>query len=283
MARDLPYRYLLMDLDGTLLDSRGRISGRNRRALALASSRGLTLVLASGRTYPSLYRVGRELGLPFHLIANGGAVGLGPGLASVLHTSPLPADLWPEVVAALEREALPAVVFSHRHPEPPLFYAGAANGHSHFEAYLGRHREHARVLPALAGAEIPCVVEVAALGAGAHFEAASRRVMARFAGRARTHSMVLFLSAQYGRITEFFAAGTSKWHAFLAMFPDAARHPETVIALGDEANDHEMIATAGLGIAMGNATPELKAVARRVSADHDHDGVAEALEPLLLA
>jgi hydroxymethylpyrimidine pyrophosphatase-like HAD family hydrolase len=42
-----------------------------------------------------------------------------------------------------------------------------------------------------------------------------------------------------------------------------------------------MIRAAGMGIAMGNATPALKAAARRVTASHDDDGLALALEPLL--
>jgi hypothetical protein len=137
------------------------------------------------------------------------------------------------------------------------------------------------VVPNLARADLPHVIEVAALGRGDVFDAASARVMARFNGQTRHHSMVLFINAAYGKITEFFDAGTSKWHAFLGLFPEAARHPERVIAIGDEANDMEMIQAAGMGIAMGNGTPELKAAADRVTADHDHDGLAAALEALL--
>ncbi|MCH7555265.1 MAG: HAD hydrolase family protein [Proteobacteria bacterium] len=91
--------------------------------------------------------------------------------------------------------------------------------------------------------------------------------------------MVLFLNANFGKITEFFHPEASKWSAFQGMFPEAEQ--ERVIAIGDEANDREMIAGAGLGIAMGNATAELKEVADRVTTDHDADGLAEALEPLL--
>jgi len=274
-------RYLLLDVDGTLLTSGGEITARSRAALARAVDQGWTLVLASGRTYPSLWRVGAPLGLPFHAIANAGAVGLAPGLARVTYTNFLAPTLWPQIVRALQAEGLSVIVFAHRHPEPPLFYVESPRGHPHFEAYLGRHREAARTTPGLAEQAIADVVEVAALGSGPAFEKGSAQVLARFGDRSRNHSMVLFLSAQYGKITEFFDAGTSKWHAFCGMFPEAARHPERVIALGDEANDEEMIRTAGLGIAMGNATEALKAVADRVTTDHDHEGVALALEPLL--
>jgi hydroxymethylpyrimidine pyrophosphatase-like HAD family hydrolase len=93
--------------------------------------------------------------------------------------------------------------------------------------------------------------------------------------------MALQIGFQPGRITEFFAQGTSKWQAFLGLFPEAAAQSERVIAIGDEANDLEMIRAAGLGIAMGNAIPAVQAAARYVTADLDHEGVALALEAVL--
>jgi hypothetical protein len=271
----------LVDVDGTLLTSRGEITPRSRAALVRAVERGLTLVLATGRTYPSLLRIAGGVDVPFHSITNGGAVALTPGMAAVRYVNPLAPAAWPPIVEALLTEGLSPVVFGHRHPEPPLLYVASRAGDPHFESYLSRNALQARIVPDLAAAEVADVIEVAALGRGERFNAASTRVMARFNGHTRHHSMVLFIDAAYGKITEFFDAGTSKWHAFLGMFPEAGRHPETVIAIGDEANDVEMIRAAGMGIAMGNGTPELKAVADRVTADHDHDGLAEALEDLL--
>lgn len=275
----LRWRHLIVDLDGTLLTSAGEITPRSHAVLERAVAAGITLVLASGRTYPSLMRVGKALRAPYHIIANGGAVGLTPRVEAVSHTSFLPAGLWPRVVEALRAEGLSVLVFRHRHPEPPLFYVRGLQGHPHFESYIGRHHAMCRVEPELATAEIPDVVEVAALGSGEHFDAASARVLERFSGSTRNHSMVLFLNANFGKITEFFHPRASKWSAFEGMFPGA--EPERVIAIGDEANDVDMISRAGLGIAMGNATEELKGVADLVTANHDSDGLAEALEPLL--
>lgn len=55
-----------------------------------------------------------------------------------------------------------------------------------------------------------------------------------------------------------------------------------MIAVGDEGNDLEMIRTAGLGVAMGNAADEVIAVADVMTADCDHDGVAEVIKHCLL-
>ena len=282
MPRDPRYRYLLVDVDGTLLDSRGAVSTRTLRALERAVAAGLTLVLATGRTYNSLRRITEGAGLPpFHMITNGGAVGLTPGGAAVRYTAYLAPGEWRQVVAALEGEGLAPLVFSHQHPEPPLFWVGQEAGGPHFGAYLARNRMYCRVAPALTRTEIPRVVEVAALGRDAAFDAASARVLERFAGRMRCHSMRLPINREPGRITEFFAAGTSKWQAFLGLFPEAAGHAQQVIAVGDEINYLEMIRAAGLGVAMGNAIPAVQAAAQRVTADLDHDGLATVLESVL--
>ena len=56
---------------------------------------------------------------------------------------------------------------------------------------------------------------------------------------------------------------------------------DVVMAIGDAPTDLAMIAWAGAGVAVGNATPLVKEKAVLVVADHDHNGVAEALERLV--
>ena len=52
------------------------------------------------------------------------------------------------------------------------------------------------------------------------------------------------------------------------------------VAIGDAPNDTEILQTAGYGIAMGNASAEIKEIADFVTADNDHDGVAVAIEKI---
>jgi Cof subfamily protein (haloacid dehalogenase superfamily) len=59
--------------------------------------------------------------------------------------------------------------------------------------------------------------------------------------------------------------------------------PDEVIAFGDQDNDREMLELAGLGVAMGNARPDLRACADRVTGSNDSDGIAETLERFVLA
>ncbi|MDE0463623.1 MAG: HAD hydrolase family protein, partial [Caldilineaceae bacterium] len=56
---------------------------------------------------------------------------------------------------------------------------------------------------------------------------------------------------------------------------------EAVISFGDDVNDVEMVAEAGLGVAMSNAVPEVKAAADRMTVSNKEDGVAVVLEEFL--
>lgn len=57
--------------------------------------------------------------------------------------------------------------------------------------------------------------------------------------------------------------------------------PKQIIAIGDDVNDLPMIRNAGLGVAMGNAKPEVKAAAGRVIGKNSEDGLAAFLEELV--
>lgn len=57
---------------------------------------------------------------------------------------------------------------------------------------------------------------------------------------------------------------------------------ESVIAVGDNSNDVEMLRAAGLPVAVGNAVPAVKALAKEITDDCDHDGAAIIMEKYML-
>lgn len=57
---------------------------------------------------------------------------------------------------------------------------------------------------------------------------------------------------------------------------------EQIMAIGDSENDAEMLRAVGLGVAMGNAYPSVKALADAVTDDNESDGVAKAIRNYLL-
>ena len=70
----------------------------------------------------------------------------------------------------------------------------------------------------------------------------------------------------------------TKWSAVRRLAEEWNIADAEICAVGDDVNDIPMIRAAGLGVAMGNAVPEVKAAARRIAPTQDDDGLAEVVE-----
>lgn len=77
---------------------------------------------------------------------------------------------------------------------------------------------------------------------------------------------------------EVSVAGVTKGAALLLVVTELGLDAADSIAIGDNNNDLEMLRTAGVGIAMGNATPEALAAADETTAHVDRDGIWAAFE-----
>lgn len=84
-------------------------------------------------------------------------------------------------------------------------------------------------------------------------------------------------------ILEIMPKNVTKAFALKALAEHLKIEQKQVMAIGDAANDLEMISYAGLGIAMGNASQAIKDLADAVTADCDHAGVAQAIRTYVLA
>jgi hydroxymethylpyrimidine pyrophosphatase-like HAD family hydrolase len=104
-------------------------------------------------------------------------------------------------------------------------------------------------------------------------------LQAQFGPRIVSHSIpVLAFGVD---VLEVFDPAVNKWEGIKHV---AARHgieQSQIIAIGDDVNDLPMIQQAGLGVAMGNARPEIQAVAKRVIGRNDEEGLAIFLEELV--
>lgn len=81
---------------------------------------------------------------------------------------------------------------------------------------------------------------------------------------------------------ELNAPGVTKGQALLTLAETLGFSRDQVMACGDSDNDLAMLRMAGLGVAMGNAEPEVKQAADAIVADNNHDGVAEAIDRFIL-
>ena len=70
----------------------------------------------------------------------------------------------------------------------------------------------------------------------------------------------------------------TKWSAIQRLAAEWGIAESEICAVGDDVNDIPMIRAAGLGVAMGNAQPSVKAAADRIAPTHDEDGLVQVVE-----
>lgn len=267
-------KMLALDLDGTLTNSEKKITPRTLAALDAAMQKGVTVVLASGRPTVGVQPVAQTLGLPERggciLSYNGGKI-VDCRTGETLYQRQFPPELIPEVCAfAAEMDAAVLSydrkgVVSERPEDPWVLQESSINKIpsqkvDDLAAYL--NYPVCKLLIAVDPARMPAV------------EAAAQ---ARFGGR-----IGVFRSCDF--FLELVPLGVGKDTSLAAVLQARGLGPENLMAVGDGMNDLPMIRYAGMGVAMANADPAVKAQADYVTAaDNDHDGVAEAVEKYILA
>ena len=145
--------------------------------------------------------------------------------------------------------------------------------------YLDRNRALANVVPDLHLTPPEGVFAGFAMGTHAEMLDLERALDTSWPGMLSLHTI---RSPRYRDwMCEIAPAGVTKWSGVLSLAEQFGIAPESICAVGDDVNDLPMIRGAGLGIAMGNATPDVLQAADRVVAAHDDDGIGEVADMLL--
>jgi Cof subfamily protein (haloacid dehalogenase superfamily) len=267
-------RLVALDLDGTLIGDDLRLPPRTVATIRAVVARGVHVALVTGRMTSSALPYARELGLRAPLVGLQGALVRempAPGsarLGRLLLHRPLPADVARDALAWCRAAGLVAHV---NHLERMVIPAGDERADDYSSWNFGR----VLLVPDLAAWIRAPVTKVISVGPPPLADRALDRARADFAGRADpTVSHPMFL--------EFLAPGVNKGRAVRFLARRLGVDLRDTLAIGDQRNDVEMIAEAGIGVAMGGAPEAVRAVARRVAPPLVEEGAAQVLEELVL-
>lgn len=262
----MTYRLLAIDLDGTLLTHHKRVTPRTRRALHDAAERGCGIVIATGRGFNVLRRYCDGIPLSAPQITYNGAVIHDPASGRDLAQYLVPPEWVRPVLDFLVEAAAwtamftPAALYMDRRMPDPAHWMPAPLPPPHL---LDDVREVA---------EQPCI-KVVGSGTALAIRQLRPHAVERF-GHA------LYVTQTAAHLLEFLHPEVCKGAALRRIAHLLEIPRDEIIACGDSHNDLEMLEFAGTGVAMGNATAELKAVADMITASNEEDGVAVALEQL---
>jgi 5-amino-6-(5-phospho-D-ribitylamino)uracil phosphatase len=261
-----PIDLIALDLDGTLLDDAGGISPANRAAVLASLEVGVRVVVVTGRGVDAPARLVRELRLNLPAICAHGALTKDFLAGRTLGHIPLPMLHALPMIEHAQRHRLDVAVYSDEQ------FFRQAGGELHMDDMRGPHwREVASLLDVLKKAP-PTFV--------------------RFLGRQAVDAMreafsdlpVHFKYEVFGDFEECAVTSleATKENALERLCADLEVPSNRVLAIGDSRNDVPMLRWAGIGVAMGNALPEVRRAVGRVTEPCDQDGVARAIERYVL-
>ena len=270
----MKYKLLVLDVDGTLLNDEREISKRTLAALLKVQQMGVRIVLASGRPTYGLMPLAKTL----ELGNNGGFVLSYNGCQIIKAQNGeilFERRINPEMLPYLEKKARKNGFAIFTYHDDTLITDSPDNEYIKNEALLNNLKiiREDEFSTAIDFAPCKCMLvsdkEKALIGLEQHWEK-------RLAG-----TLDAFRSEPY--FLEVVPCGVNKANTLGALLEHLGVTREEVIAVGDGVCDVTMLQLAGMGVAMGHSQDSVKVCADYVTASNEEDGVALAVEKLILA
>jgi Cof subfamily protein (haloacid dehalogenase superfamily) len=273
-------RFIALDIDGTLINSRFEVSDRNQAAIAEATARGIEVALVTGRRYDFAMQVAKQIDSPLTMIvSNGALVRTKDGQTRLRHL--LSRETARRVLEATQDwRTATAVIFDRPREEQVMLQRIDLDDPTR-GGYFRRNREFLAEAVPLESCLVEDPLQVMYTGTVASMreaETALRSVQfaEEFALAATVYEDKDFsmLDVVHPKVTK--GSTLAEWTAARGVAPGE------ILAIGDNHNDLEMLSFAGVPVVMGNSVPQLKQQGWHVTRSNEEDGVAAAIERFAL-
>lgn len=256
-------KLIALDLDDTLLDHSNQISPRTREVIRQAADQGVAVTVATGRMYSSALQFAQQLALNIPLITYNGALVKNALSGEVLVHKPLAEDTARQVLALFKERGWYVQVYL----DDTLYVAERNEKALYYEQLTGiRSVPVGDRLYTMGGTP----TKLLALSEPGEIKIINETVAAVFGD-------TLYTAVSKPNYLEMANPSVNKGKALAFLAGRLGITRQQVMAVGDSVNDLDMLEYAGLGVAMGNASERIKAVADAVTESNDADGVAEAI------
>ena len=267
------YKLLAFDMDGTVLNSQKKISPRTRAALDALAARGVFVVVSSGRNLAELADYREDLkAMRYGILISGGMI------YDFLNDAPIKVHAVDEptifklIDFGLETRAMIHLHTIHRSVAREADIQNmAAFDMAIYQDMFNRLCERCDDCREYVRAHPGEVIKV---------NLYHRDKISRDKNFSRISKMNLSISFAEAFNLEMSPANVTKGSGLAELCEFLKLDLRETVAIGDADNDKEILQTAGLGVAMGNASDAIKNLADLVTLDNDHDGVASAIEKI---
>jgi len=267
-------KLIISDVDGTLLTSNSEVSTTTKLKLFDLMANGHPFAIATGRMHAAGKIITKQLDYDGYLISCNGAVVKHLKTGEVIHAKAIAPDSLRKAIEVCRQYD----VYFHLYDNDNIY--------GNRLAYLSkRYKDKMASLPEAyrfnveKAENFEAILKKPIYKMGVYHE--DKAVFTSL--KEAINALGLFETSQSMAMSfDINGRGVNKAVGIEALRKYFGISVKDVIAFGDNENDIEMIKYAGIGVAMGNATDSLKAVADVVTVDNDSDGIAVALEKLRL-
>lgn len=275
----MKYKMVCIDMDGTLLDKNKKISKENKEVIKELHKKGVEIVVTTGRIYNNAAYYSHLLGVESPVIAANGAIVREKHTNKVIYENPISTEECIKLVEALYEMkmyfhfyTLDSIYCSNKFTEVVTkLYMTKQVGYDNLKInyYIIKDIEKWKKFFVENNGKITkCIV----------FSMNPQKIII-LKKRLKDFGGVVYYGAGK-RSVEINNKGVSKGYAVKALADHYGFKREEIVCIGDNENDVSMIEYAGLGVAMGNAIPEVKNVADYITDTNAKSGVAKAIKKI---
>jgi len=269
-------RLLAIDIDGTLLDSRGRLPPAHRDALVDATARDIQIALVTGRSFHFTAPIVDLLPIPLVLICNNGAVvKRKTGETEMRHL--LSREAARRVLIETRRlEDSVAIVFD-RPDERQIVFERMDWSQPNRRGYYEKNKAYIAEAPGpLADVLTEDPIQVMFNGSVEPMRQLAAALRAMPVAGQFSVAVTEYEQRDFS-LVDVNGAGCSKGSTLARWVATRGLRADEVMAVGDNLNDVEMLDFAGIAVVMGNAAEALKSRGYRLTGTNDEGGLAAAI------
>lgn len=268
----MKYQILALDLDGTLTNSKKEISEPTREALIDIQKQGKRVILASGRPTTGVLPLVKELRLDefgsYILTFNGGRI-IECRTGNVIYNKLLPDDVAAPLFHIVKKYS-GVDILAYR--DDCILSGLRPNEYSEKEAAINN-------MPIVVTDNFPLDVPETS---NKYLVTGNPDILMRVQKEAEEHFrsyLSIYCSDPF--FLEIMPAGVDKAHSLLRLLTATGLTADEMICCGDGCNDIAMLETAGLGVAMANAQPQVLERADYITRSNDEDGVLHVIDTFM--
>lgn len=288
------YKLIVADLDGTLLNQYGEVTSKTKEVIKQVQEKGIEFIIASGRPIDSIKTIAKEIESKKYFISGNGAILYDIEKDEIIYENTLKKKKVLDIIKICEENS----IYYNIYTEKEIIAKGLdCNVLYYYKENLKKEEQnktHINIVQDIYDYILNREEKVIKITICDKTKIIFNSIMRKL--KEISDIEVLEVSHMSRKMitqgteeipieyfyTEISAKNVDKWEAIEMLAEKLEIKAEEIIAIGDNINDKKMIEKSGMGIVMGGSTPVVTEIANYITTKNTEDGVAKALEEIIL-